>query len=211
MPSNPTTLHLPSAILALLLSLPTLAAPATTRSTNDPSAPRAALLLYDKLVGPNESDKALGLYHAATTRDRALAASLATLDGALANLHAQATKKFDRQAADALVRTLDGATRDDINAADIQVTGDTAAVTFPNSTRPTQMVRVNGEWKISVKSLAQDLASNPRTFRKALAKLAAAANDTAAKIEQGQLATPEAAKKQLESANRAAFPRPADD
>src|SRR3954469_21805300 len=163
MRTRPSILPLPSSILALLLIA---AAPATTRTTNDPSAPRAALLMYDKLVGPNESDKALGLYHATTTRDRALAAALANLDGALANLHAQATRKFNRQAADDLVRTLDGATMDDINAADIKVTGDTAAVTFPNSTRPTQMLRVNGEWKISVKSLATDLRSNPRTFRK---------------------------------------------
>lgn len=205
-PSFPSILHLLSSIL-VLSSL--AAAPATTRTTrpatNDPSAPRAALLMYDKLVGPNESDKALGLYHATTTRERALADVLAKLDGALANLHAQATKKFNREAADDLIRVLDGATTDDINAADIKVTGDTAAVAFPNSTRPTQMVRVKGEWKISVKALAQDLQSNPREFRKALTKLAASANDIASKIQQGQYPTPAAAKKQLELANKSAF------
>jgi len=212
MRTRPSILHLPSSILALLLIA---AAPATTRttrpSTNDPSAPRAALLMYDKLVGPNESDKALGLYHATTTRERALAAVLANLDGALANLHAQATKKFNRQAADDLIRAVDGATTDDINNADIKVTGDTAAVSFPNSTHPTQMVRVKGEWKISVKALVQDLQSNPREFRKALTKLAASANGIAAKIQEGQFPTPAAAKKQLDRANKSAFKQPEPD
>jgi hypothetical protein len=192
--------------LALLLTLPTLAAAPST----DPSGPRAALLLYDKLVGPNDTDKALGLYHATTTRERALAQSLATVDGALANLHAQAEKKFDRATADDLVRTLDAVTPDDINAAKIEVTGDTAAVTFPTSQSPTTMIRVAGEWKISVKALVQNLKSNPRTFRKSLAKVAAAANDIATKIQDGQFTTPEAAKKQLESAYRTAFSRPDD-
>jgi hypothetical protein len=195
-------------LLALLLTLPTLAA--TTAPSTDPSGPRAALLLYDKLVGPNDTDKALGLYHATTTRERALAQSLATVDGALANLHAQAEKKFDRATADDLVRTLDAVTPDDINAAKIEVTGDTAAVTFPTSQSPTTMIRVAGEWKISVKALVQNLKSNPRTFRKSLAKVAAAANDIATKIQDGQFTTPEAAKKQLESAYRTAFSRPDD-
>ena len=198
-----------TAILTLLLSLPTLAA--TTRPSTDPSGPRAALLLYDKLVGPNQTDKALGLYHATTTRERALAQSLATVDGALANLHTQAEKKFDRATADDLVRTLDAVTPDDINAADIKVTDDTAAVTFPSSQTPTTMVRVNGEWKISVKALVQNLKSNPRNFRKSLARVAAAANDIATKIQDGQFTTPNAAKTQLQSAYRTAFSHPDED
>jgi hypothetical protein len=73
------------------------------------------------------------------------------------------------------------------------------------------MLRVNGEWKISVKSLATDLRSNPRTFRKALAQLATAANQAATKIQQGQLPTPAAAKKELELATRTAFIQPDND
>ena len=201
-------LHLLASLLALPFCLPALAAPpATPRFSEDGSGPRAALLLYDKLVGPNQSDKALSLYHAATTRERALAAALAHLDGAMANLHYQATRKFNRDAADDLIRVIDGVTTSDINAARITVTGDTAAVTFPSSNHPTVMVRVSGEWKISVKALVRDLRSPPRPFRKALAELAGAANDAAAKIEQGQHPTPESAKQQLRAAYGTAFPR----
>lgn len=196
------------AFVTLIAALPILAA---TPASQDGSAPRAALLLYDKLVGPNQSDKALGLYHATTTRERALAGSLANLDGALANLHHQAAKKFGKPAADGLVRTLDGVTVADINAAKITVTGDTAAVTFPASDHPTAMVRVGDEWKISVKSLVQNLRSRPRDFRKSLAKLATAANQTAAKIEQGQHSTSDGARKELRAAYRSAFGRPDED
>jgi hypothetical protein len=174
----------------------------------DASAPRGALLMYDKLVGPNESDKALQLYYCASTRERALAAVLAKCDGALANLRKQATDKFGPDVADAMLHAVDATTTDDINTAKITVAGDTAAVLFPKAQRPTMMVYVHSEWKISVKSLLLDLKVSPRSFRQALAKVAAAANQTAAKIEQGQYATPEDASKHLVEAYRSAFAAP---
>ena len=97
---------------------------------------------------------------------------------------------------------------DDINAAKISVAGDTAVVLFPGADHPVMMVYVKGEWKISVKSLLQDLKISPKTFRQSLAKVAAAANQTAAKIEQGQYATPEDASKNLVEAYKSAFPVP---
>src|SRR4051812_49856836 len=113
--------------LTLLFPLSALAAPATTRTTrpaaNDPSsAPRAALLLYDKLVGPNQSDKALGLYHAATTREKAVAPLLADLDAKLAALVDAASKKWDKPTAESLAQAAGSKIATDINAAKIEVT-----------------------------------------------------------------------------------------
>ncbi|MDB5318635.1 MAG: hypothetical protein JWN40_266 [Phycisphaerales bacterium] len=190
------------AISALLVS----AASAKPTPSQDGSAPRAALLMYDKLVGPNESEKALPLYYAAATRERALAAVLAKCDGALANLRKQAAEKFGPDIADAMLHSVDATTTEDINTAKITVAGDTAAVLFPNAQRPTMMVYIKGEWKISVNSLLQDLKISPKTFRQSLAKVAAAANQTAAKIEQGQYTTPEDASKHLLEAYKSAFP-----
>ena len=186
----------------------TLSAFAKPTFTQDASAPRGALLMYDKLVGPNESEKALPLYYAASTRERALAAVLAKCDGALANLRNQATDKFGPEVADAMLHAVDASTTDDINTAKITVAGDTATVFFPGSDHPTMMVYVKGEWKISVKSLLQDLKVSPKTFRQSLAKVAAAANQTAAKIEQGQYTTPEDASKHLVEAYQSAFAAP---
>jgi hypothetical protein len=182
------------------MCLPAFAAP-----KDDGSGPRAALLLYDKLVGPNEADKAMGLYHATATRERALAAALANCDGALANLHKKALDKWGAAAADRLVQALDGTTVDQINAAKIDVAGDTAVIRIDGSNNPTTMVRVNGEWKISVKSIARQVSTNLKNVRKSLAKTAAAANDVATKIEGGQLATADAAERVLKKAYAEAF------
>ena len=199
----------PVALFSFLLTFPALAAPAaspaTTRAAEDGSGPRAALLLYDKLVGPKEAEKAAGLYHATTTRERAMAAALAEVDGGLADLHHAAREKWGRGAADELVRVLDGVTAADINAAKIEVDGDRAAVTFPASNSPTVMVRVGDEWRISVKALLQKMRASPRALRRGLAKVAAAASNAAAKIRQGQYATPAAVKGQLEKEYRRAF------
>jgi hypothetical protein len=195
-------------IFVILLAVPTTAALAKSTPTEDGSAPRAALLMYDKLVGPNEAEKALPLYYAASTRERALAAVLAKCDGALANLRKQATDKFGPDVADAMLRSIDATTTEDINAAKITVAGDTAAVLFPNSARPTLMVKVNGEWRISVKSLLQDLKISPKTFRQALTKVATAANQTAAKIQEGQYTTSDDASKHLLEAYKSAFTAP---
>jgi hypothetical protein len=194
-------------LIALMLTpVLTYAAPKPRPTQNeDGSGPRAALLMYDKMVGPNEVDKALPLYFANTTRERALAAILAKCDGALANLHKIATDKYGKETADAMIRSIDGTTADDINAAKITVTGDQAYVAFPNSAHPTEMIRVNGEWKISVKALVQDLPGNLRDFRKALTQIATAVNQTAAKISEGQYTNADEPSKQLLEAYKAAF------
>jgi hypothetical protein len=196
------TMRLTIVVALLLTATATLAKPTPTQ---DGSAPRAALLMYDKLVGPNETEKALPLYYANSTRERALAAVLAKCDGALANLRKQATDKFGHDAADAMLRSVDATTTDDINTAKITVAGDTAAVLFPNAARPTTMVKINGEWRISVKSLLQDLKINPKTFRQSLTKVATAANQVATKIQEGQYTTPEDASKHLLEAYKSAF------
>ena len=102
-------------------------------------------------------------------------------------------------------RSVDATTTDEINTAKITVTGDTAAVLFPNSARPTMMLKVNGEWRISVKSLLQDLKISPKTFRQSLTKVATAANQVATKIQEGQYTTPEDASKHLLEAYKSAI------
>lgn len=188
-------------IIFALAFLPTLAYGA---ANDNSSAPRAALLMYDKMGGPNESDKALPLYYVSTTREQALAAVLAKCDGALANLHKKASDKFSPEIADSLLRIVDATVTEDINQAKIEVKGDKAEVTFPNATSPVIMVRVHGEWKISVKALAQGI-EDPKAFRKAFGKLAILANDVAEKIGGGQLSTPEDASKKLLEGYKAIF------
>jgi hypothetical protein len=186
----------------MLLPSVVLAAP---KSSDDGSGPRAALLMYDKLVGPNDADKAIGLYYASNTRERVLAAVLAKLDGAVANLRKKAADKFGQDAADAMIRSIDATTADDINQAKITVNGDTATVLFPHATSPSSMVRVNGEWKLSLKPWFRDVRSSPRDLRKSLARLASSTNEIAGKIEQGQYSKAADATNRLQEAFKAAF------
>jgi hypothetical protein len=194
--------------LILLLTLTAATTKPSTTQSND-SAPRAALLMYDKLVGPNQSDKALALYHATATREKAVAHLLATLDGRLAALVDAATKKWDKQTAESLARTAGSKTAADINAAEIKVTGDTAIVRFPGDEDPVLMTNVNGEWKISVKHLVQQVAKDIPLdrFRKSLATLTTSIEKITASIAGGQL-TPDTAKTQLEQARKSAFAAP---
>jgi hypothetical protein len=194
--------HHVSLIALLLLSSVALAAP---KSSDDGSGPRAALLMYDKLVGPDDADKAIGLYHTTNTRERALAAVLAKLDGSVANLRKKAADKFGQDAADAMIRSIDATTADDINQAKITVNGDTATVLFPHATTPSSMVRVNGEWKLSLRPWFRDLRSSPRDLRKSLARLASSTNEIAGKIEQGQYSKAADAASKLQEAFKAAF------
>ena len=123
----------------------------------------------------------------------------------LANLQKKAADKFSPDIAGDMIRSVDATTADDINAAKIEVTGDTAAVAFPSASRPTPMIRVKGEWKINVKALFQDLHGSPRSFRQGLTKFAAAVNQVAAKIEQGQYTSAEDASNHLLDAYKSAF------
>ena len=193
------TLLLP---LLLLTPNPALAAP---KSSDDGSGPRAVLLMYDKVVGPNDADKAIGLYYASNTRERALAGVLAKLDGAVANLRKKATDKFGQDAADPMIRSIDATTAEDINQAKITVNGDTATILFPHATTPSTMVRVNGEWKLSLKPWFRDLRSSPRDLRKSLGRLATSVNEIAGKIEQGQYPKAADATAKLQEAFKAAF------
>jgi hypothetical protein len=193
-------------LLAAASSAATKPTPATAPA-GDPSGPRAALLMYDKLVGPNDADKAIGLYHAPATRDRALAEVLAKCDGALAHLRQRAAAKFGAETADAMVRSVDGTTADDINRAKIEVAGDTASVLFPQAKTPATMVRVNGEWKLSVRHMLNNFRSTkPRDLRKSLARLADGINAVADKIHQGQYATAKDASAELKKRYETAFP-----
>lgn len=161
------------------------------------SGPRAALLTYDEMVGPHEAEKAQELYYAATTRERALATAFGRIDGALANLRVQAKAKYGADVADAMLRAVKATTTSDIKAAKIKVTGDTASVSYPGNDLPTDMVRVNGEWRISVRGMLRGPDASAKSLREALVKLTKAVDRVADKIEQGKYSGAEEASKEL--------------
>jgi hypothetical protein len=178
---------------------------AARRQPDPAAAVRATLHKYDRLVGPHEDEKALPFYHATNTRDRAAAAVLARVDGALANLRHHATAKFGRDVAEAMLRSVGATTATDIDAAQITVTGDTASVLFPDSKSPSTMIRVSREWKLSVKAMLAGFGGRPREFRKAILKLASGADQVAEKIAAGQYPDAKSAAAAVIEVRNAAF------
>lgn len=193
-----------SCLFLLLLLLAASPKPATTQST-DGAAPRAALLMYDKLVGPHDADKAIGLYHTTATRERALAEVLAKVDGELAHLLHAATKKYGKEIGLAMVSSVGCKTADDINKAKITVKGDIADVLFPGDDEPTQMRRVDGEWKIDTKAVIQRLNTDLRRYRQTITTLATEIHAIADQIDQGRFPTPEKPSALLLEAQKKSF------
>jgi hypothetical protein len=191
-----------------------VAAPATKTSSTKPagesdgSGPRAALLLMDKMTVPGKPQTALPFYHVTATRERILANHLAEMDAALAYLHKSSTAKFGKDAADSLVKLVNGTTVAEINAARIQVEGNTAQVWFKDSKEPTTLVRVGDEWKISVKQWVRGVQNLPG-LRSALSKLAGKVNEISKGIESGRYATTDAAASDLKKAKEEAFEKKA--
>jgi hypothetical protein len=199
---------------SLLLTTNLVAAPTTKKTSTQPSGetdgsgPRAALLLMDKVTIPGKPETALPFYHTTATRERVFANHLAEMDSALASLHKAATAKFGRDAADNLIKIVNGTTVADINAARITVDGSSAQVWFKDSSGPTEMVRVGDEWKISVKQWVRGVQNLP-SLRSSLAKLATRVNDVAKGIEGGRHTSKEAAETDLRKAKDEAFPKAA--
>ena len=201
---------------ALLLGCAALvAAPATQKAStravgeSDGSGPRAALLLMDKMTLPGKPETALPFYHATATRERVFAKHLAEMDAALTYLHKVAAAKFGKEAADDVIKSANGTTVPEINAARIEVSGDTAKVWFKDNSQPTTMVRVGDEWKISVKEWVRGARDLP-AFRGALTKLAGKVNEIAKGIESGRYASAQSAKKELIKAKAEAFGKEGD-
>src|SRR5690349_1273165 len=110
-----------STFLALAFLAATTHAASKPRSgeNEDGSAPRAALLMYDKLVGPHQGDRALPLYYADSTRDKTIAQILARRRGVFAYLHKVAAEKFGGESADEMLHAVGAVTVQDINDAKI--------------------------------------------------------------------------------------------
>ena len=186
-------------ILAMLMLTCAIAA------ADDGAGPRAALLMFDKSVGPGETEKALACYHAASTRERALAQQLAEMDGALSLLQTRASARFGADVAQGMVRLLGGKTAADIDKARITVSDDQAKVLFEGDPAPMEMIRINGQWKLSVRAVIRQTGPDLKSLRRSLAELAGVARQSAKDIETRQ-ASAEKISQTLAQAMRRAFP-----
>lgn len=203
--TNPTRLI--ALLIVAVLPVVAVAAEKAKPAAESESAVKAALLLYDKLVGPGEADKALPLYYARSTREKALAERFAKLDGAMADLRAAAARKFGRDIADNLARAIGNKSAQDINAAAVSLSGDEAAVLFPGDASPMVMTRVEGEWKVSVRHALKGVDDLPG-LRASYDGLTDAVTQVAKDIRSGRYTTAEEPSKTLIDARNKHFGNP---
>ena len=136
-------------VLLMLVALTGRAERATTQP-GDLSTPKKALKYFDRVGTDPHVDRAALFYHAKTDDEKKVAKAFASVDLAMAKLRKAATARFDRTAGDAMVHALRDVTAEDIDNAVEKIDGDKATVSGKRFSEPLPMVKVNGNWKISL-------------------------------------------------------------
>jgi hypothetical protein len=119
----------------------------------DPSTPRGALKTVDKALPDGGLKAARNLYHATDDKQRKAANAMAESDLAAAKLAKLVRQKFGDKAAEQALHAMRQFTAADIDAADEQINGDKATVGWPDDREPLEMVKIDGNWKVSVAQL----------------------------------------------------------
>ena len=132
-------------LLALLLLPTTLPAQSDTAKS-----PKDALLGQDAAARAGDPDADAKFYYAADDHQRDLLKLIARGDVALAGLQSAVTNAFGKDLALQVVHAAGTVVTDDVKAATEKVDGDKATVTFKNDATPLHMVRIDGDWKVSL-------------------------------------------------------------
>jgi DNA-binding ferritin-like protein (Dps family) len=136
-------------LILLLLSRPLFAERPTTQS-GDLSTPKKALKFFDRVGTDTHVDRAKLFYHAKTEDEKKVAAAFAAVDLASSKLRKAAATRFDDAAGDAMIHAVHDVTADDIEAATEKIEGDKATLNGKNFRDPVTMVKVDGNWKLSI-------------------------------------------------------------
>lgn len=175
--------------------------PATQLSTTAPSiTPRDALRALNQAMRTGDESHIRALFVGSTPAEVRMIDADAAMAGALARLRAAAVKQFGMKRADVVTGDNDSAGADStsrIEAADIDVRGDVATVTYHDEKNAQQFIlkKIDGAWRIPVSELGKPLSSEALDQR--LGDLAIQRNvidDITAKIDEGQYQTPESAR-----------------
>ena len=132
------------------------------RATTQPgelATPKQALKYFDRVGADPHVDRANLFYHAKSDDEKKVAKAFAAIDLEMARLRKAATARFDSAAGDAMVHALRDVTAEDIDNAVEKISGDKAIVSGKRFSEPLPMVRVNGNWKISLSDVLANAGS----------------------------------------------------
>jgi hypothetical protein len=126
-----------------------LTAPLLAQSVH-PGTPKDALLAQDAAAQAGDLEADARFYYAADGHQRDLLKLIAQGDVALAKLQSAVAKQFGKDLGLEVVHAAGTVVADDVKAATEKVDGDKATVTFKNDATPLHMVKIDGEWKVSL-------------------------------------------------------------
>ena len=128
-------------------------APTTHPVTADPSTPLGAIKAYGDALPEGGEKAALNAYTWDNDKQKQAALALAKADVAAARLEKVTREKFGETVSTAVVHAMRRGVDADIEKAQEKIDGDTATIEWADGAEPTDMVKVDGKWKIPIADL----------------------------------------------------------
>jgi len=127
------------------------AAPAANMS------PKATLRAFDAALPAGGMKAAEAAYYCTNDKERRIAHVLAEVDLATARLEHNTRAAFGAAAVDALLHAARNVTLGDLQEADEKIDGDQARIIWKAKLPAVPLIRVDGEWKVSIAALLKDV------------------------------------------------------
>jgi hypothetical protein len=186
---NPFKLLTGAAILLVLACLSVRAAETTasTEPTFEPGSPKEALKKYGDALPAGGLDAAETAYFAVNDQEKRVARAMSAVDMATAKLQELTRQKFGSSGEDAVLHAARNATLTDLADADESIDGNTAVVTFKGKLGPVTMIKVNGQWKVSIGELLKANEVRPDDLISECAQIVGGLDATTKELKDGEL------------------------
>jgi hypothetical protein len=148
-------------------------------------SPRGTLLAQDAAAKSGNVEADLVFYQTDDDQQKKLAHAIAEGDVAIAKLEVAVEKKFGKEFAAQVVRAAGSEAVAAVRNASEEMNGDHATIHFRDSESSVPMVRVDGEWKISLSDWVKDTKpAQVDQLITSVGKLAAGIEEITALVEQ---------------------------
>jgi hypothetical protein len=156
----------------------------------DPTTPKGMLVMLARATQAGDSAAIRNLFHYDSPLEQKLVEAIAEHVEARTKIRNAAVKAFGQEVADQIAsNTID---EDRIRTAEVKVEGDKATVRIPNDPQILSLVKVDGQWKMSVSPMTKGRSKDEVEQQLEQMKiLAGIVRETAGELEQGKYTTPQ--------------------
>lgn len=159
----------------------------STEPTFVPGSPKEALKKYGDALPAGGLDAAESAYYALNDQEKRVARAMSAVDMATAKLQELTRQKFGSSGEDAVLHAARNATLTDLADADESIDGNTAIVTFKGKLGPVTMIKVHGQWKVSIGDLLKTDDMKPDDLISECAQIVGGLEATKKELKDGEL------------------------